>query len=214
MNILDSVLNKEILLSIIRFGAGFALVLGIGSWVRAKKQIDYLTSSILILTAIFQFVDEFSLSMISQTWLRKSLFLIDIVALAASGTLVFLISTMSFKKYSKLPLIYYSNLLGPFILSLPIITFYEQEGSKELEFFLFAADLYVFVHFVIAIANVFIDKKYDSPTVNFRKILTFVILISLCIPLEILGIMFENKSLILLSSVHTTFTVIFYYFLT
>ncbi|EMO11357.1 hypothetical protein LEP1GSC137_0248 [Leptospira borgpetersenii str. Noumea 25] len=134
MNILDSVLNKEILLSIIRFGAGFALVLGIGSWIRAKKQIDYLTSSILILTAIFQFVDEFSLSMISQTWLRKSLFLIDIVALAASGTLVFLISTMSFKKYSKLPLIYYSNLLGPFILSLPIITFYEQEGSKELEF--------------------------------------------------------------------------------
>ncbi|MBE8400876.1 AraC family transcriptional regulator [Leptospira borgpetersenii] len=214
VNILDSVLNKEILLSIIRFGAGFALVLGIGSWIRAKKQIDYLTSSILILTAIFQFVDEFSLSMISQTWLRKSLFLIDIVALAASGTLVFLISTMSFKKYSKLPLIYYSNLLGPFILSLPIITFYEQEGSKELEFFLFAADLYVFVYFVIAIANVFIDKKYDSPTVNFRKILTFVILISLCIPLEILGIMFENKSLILLSSVHTTFTVIFYYFLT
>ncbi|MBE8432058.1 hypothetical protein IQB77_20100, partial [Leptospira interrogans serovar Pomona] len=71
VNILDSVLNKEILLSIIRFGAGFALVLGIGSWVRAKKQIDYLTSSILILTAIFQFVDEFSLSMISQTWLRK-----------------------------------------------------------------------------------------------------------------------------------------------
>ncbi|WP_036036928.1 AraC family transcriptional regulator [Leptospira mayottensis] len=214
MNILDSMLNKEILLSLIRFGAGFALVLGIGSWIRAKKQIDYLISSVLILTAIFQFVDEFSLNMISQTWLRKSLFLIDIVALAASGTLVFLISTMSFKKYSKLPLIYYSNLLGPFILSLPILTFYEQEGSKELQFFLFAADLYVFVYFVIAIANVFIDKKYESSTVNFRKILILVVLISLCIPLEILGIMFENKSLILLSSVHTTFTVIFYYFLT
>ncbi|EMM87066.1 DNA-binding helix-turn-helix protein [Leptospira santarosai str. 2000027870] len=214
MNILDSILNKDILLSLIRFGAGFALVLGIGSWIRAKKQIDYLVSSALILTAIFQFVDEFSLSMVSPTWLRKSLFLIDIVALAASGTLVFLISTMSFKKYSKLPLIYYSNLLGPFILSLPIITFYEQEGSKELEFFLFAADLYVFVYFIIAIANIFIDKKHEFPTVSFRKILTLVILISLCIPLEIIGIVFENKSLILLSSVHTTFTLIFYYFLT
>ncbi|AVQ13833.1 DNA-binding helix-turn-helix protein [Leptospira santarosai] len=214
VNILDSILNKDILLSLIRFGAGFALVLGIGSWIRAKKQIDYLVSSALILTAIFQFVDEFSLSMVSPTWLRKSLFLIDIVALAASGTLVFLISTMSVKKYSKLPLIYYSNLLGPFILSLPIITFYEQEGSKELEFFLFAADLYVFVYFVIAIANVFIDKKHEFPTVSFRKILTLVILISLCIPLEIIGIVFENKSLILLSSVHTTFTLIFYYFLT
>lgn len=214
MNILDSILNKDILLSLIRFGAGFALVLGIGSWIRAKKQIDYLVSSALILTAIFQFVDEFSLSMVSSTWLRKSLFLIDIVALAASGTLVFLISTMSFKKYSKLPLIYYSNLLGPFILSLPIITFYEQEGSKELEFFLFAADLYVFVYFIIAIANIFIDKKHEFPTVSFRKILTLVILISLCIPLEIIGIVFENKSLILLSSVHTTFTLIFYYFLT
>ncbi|WP_061206394.1 AraC family transcriptional regulator [Leptospira santarosai] len=214
VNILDSILNKDILLSLIRFGAGFALVLGIGSWIRAKKQIDYLVSSALILTAIFQFVDEFSLSMVSSTWLRKSLFLIDIVALAASGTLVFLISTMSFKKYSKLPLIYYSNLLGPFILSLPIITFYEQEGSKELEFFLFAADLYVFVYFIIAIANIFIDKKHEFPTVSFRKILTLVILISLCIPLEIIGIVFENKSLILLSSVHTTFTLIFYYFLT
>lgn len=214
MNILDSILNKDILLSLIRFGAGFALVLGIGSWIRAKKQIDYLVSSALILTAIFQFVDEFSLSMVSPTWLRKSLFLIDIVALAASGTLVFLISTMSFKKYSKLPLIYYSNLLGPFILSLPIITFYEQEGSKELEFFLFAADLYVFVYFIIAIANIFIDKKHEFPTVSFRKILTLVILISLCIPLEIIGIVFENKFLILLSSVHTTFTLIFYYFLT
>ncbi|EMN44503.1 AraC family transcriptional regulator [Leptospira weilii] len=214
MNILDSILDKEILLSLVRFGAGFALVLGIGSWARAKKQIDYLISSVLILTAIFQFVDEFSLSIISQTWLRKSLFLIDIVALAASGTLVFLISTMSFKKYSKLPLIYYSNLLGPFILSLPIITFYEQEGSKELEFFLFAADLYVFVYFVIAIANIFIDKKYEFSTVNFRKVFTLVVLTSLCIPLEILGIVFENKSLILLSSVHTAFAVIFYYFLT
>ncbi|EMO13553.1 DNA-binding helix-turn-helix protein [Leptospira santarosai str. CBC523] len=214
VNILDSILNKDILLSLIRFGAGFALVLGIGSWIRAKKQIDYLVSSALMLTAIFQFVDEFSLSMVSPTWLRKSLFLIDIVALAASGTLVFLISTMSFKKYSKLPLIYYSNLLGPFILSLPIITFYEQEGSKELEFFLFAADLYVFVYFIIAIANIFIDKKHEFPTVSFRKILTLVILISLCIPLEIIGIVFENKSLILLSSVHTTFTLIFYYFLT
>ncbi|WP_061218314.1 AraC family transcriptional regulator [Leptospira weilii] len=214
MNILDSILDKEILLSLVRFGAGFALVLGVGSWARAKKQIDYLISSVLILTAIFQFVDEFSLSIISQTWLRKSLFLIDIVALAASGTLVFLISTMSFKKYSKLPLIYYSNLLGPFILSLPIITFYEQEGSKELEFFLFAADLYVFVYFVIAIANIFIDKKYEFSTVNFRKVFTLVVLTSLCIPLEILGIVFENKSLILLSSVHTTFAVIFYYFLT
>ncbi len=74
VNILDSILNKDILLSLIRFGAGFALVLGIGSWIRAKKQIDYLVSSALILTAIFQFVDEFSLSMVSPTWLRKSLF--------------------------------------------------------------------------------------------------------------------------------------------
>lgn len=214
VNILDSMLNKEILLSLIRFGAGFALVLGIGNWVRAKKQIDYLISLVLILTSVFQFVDESSLSMVPQAWLRKSLFLIDIVALAASGTLIFLISTMSFKKYSKLPLIYYSNLLGPFILSLPIITFYEQEGSKELEFFLFAADLYVFVYFVIAIASIFIDKKYESSTVNFRKVFTLVVLISLCIPLEILGIVFESKSLILLSSAHTAFTVIFYYFFT
>lgn len=37
MNILDSILDKEILLSLVRFGAGFALVLGIGSWARAKK---------------------------------------------------------------------------------------------------------------------------------------------------------------------------------
>ncbi|EPE84998.1 DNA-binding helix-turn-helix protein [Leptospira noguchii str. 1993005606] len=214
MNILDSILNQEILLSLIRFGAGFALVLGIGNWIRAGKQIDYLVSSVLILTAIFQFIDESTLNMIPQTWLRKLLFLIDIVALAASGTLIFLISTMSFKRYSKLPLIYYWNLIGPLILSLPIATFYEQHGNKELEFFLFAADLYVFVYFVIAVANIFIDKKYESSTMSFKTILSLVILISLCIPLEILGIVFENKSLILLSSVHTTFTVIFYYFLT
>ncbi|EKR71493.1 AraC family transcriptional regulator [Leptospira noguchii] len=214
MNILDSILNQEILLSLIRFGAGFALVLGIGNWIRARKQIDYLVSSVLILTAIFQFIDESTLNMIPQTWLRKLLFLIDIVALAASGTLIFLISTMSFKRYSKLPLIYYWNLIGPLILSLPIATFYEQHGNKELEFFLFAADLYVFVYFVIAVANIFIDKKYESSTMSFKTILSLVILISLCIPLEILGIVFENKSLILLSSVHTTFTVIFYYFLT
>ncbi|EMS83825.1 AraC family transcriptional regulator [Leptospira noguchii] len=214
MNILDSILNQEILLSLIRFGAGFALVLGIGNWIRARKQIDYLVSSVLILTAIFQFIDESMLNMIPQTWLRKLLFLIDIVALAASGTLIFLISTMSFKRYSKLPLIYYWNLIGPLILSLPIATFYEQHGNKELEFFLFAADLYVFVYFVIAVANIFIDKKYESSTMSFKTILSLVILISLCIPLEILGIVFENKSLILLSSVHTTFTVIFYYFLT
>ncbi|EMM80279.1 hypothetical protein LEP1GSC037_0080, partial [Leptospira interrogans str. 2006001854] len=142
MNILDSILNQEILLSLIRFGAGFALVLGIGNWIRARKQIDYLVSSVLIFTAIFQFIDESVLNTIPQTWLRKLLFLIDIVALAASGTLIFLISTMSFKRYSKLPLIYYWNLIGPLILSLPIATFYEQQGSKELEFFLFAADLY------------------------------------------------------------------------
>ncbi|WP_061272802.1 helix-turn-helix domain-containing protein [Leptospira interrogans] len=214
MNILDSILNQEILLSLIRFGAGFALVLGIGNWIRARKQIDYLVSSVLIFTAIFQFIDESVLNTIPQTWLRKLLFLIDIVALAASGTLIFLISTMSFKRYSKLPLIYYWNLIGPLILSLPIATFYEQQGSKELEFFLFAADLYVFVYFVIAVANIFIDKKYESSAMSFKTILSLVILISLCIPLEILGIVFENKSLILLSSVHTTFTVIFYYFLT
>ncbi len=96
MNILDSILNQDILLSLIRFGAGFALVLGIGNWIRARKQIDYLVSSVLIFTAIFQFIDESVLNTIPQTWLRKVLFLIDIVALAASGTLIFLISTMSF----------------------------------------------------------------------------------------------------------------------
>ncbi|RHX90184.1 AraC family transcriptional regulator [Leptospira yasudae] len=214
VNILDSMLNEEILLSLIRFGAGFALVLGIGSWIRASRQIDYLVSTVLVLTAIFQFVDESSLSWITLPWLRKFLFLIDIIALAASGTIVFLISTMIFKKFSTLPLIYYWNLLGPFILALPIATFYEQQGTKELEFFLFAADLYVFVYFVIAVANVFIDKKYESSSFSFRTILTLVILISLCIPLEILGIVFENKILVLLSSVHTTFAVVFYYFLT
>lgn len=214
VNILDSMLNEEILLSLIRFGAGFSLVLGIGSWIRANRQIDYLVSLVLILTAIFQFVDESSLSLFTQPWIRKFLFLVDIVALAESGTLVFLISTMIFKKYSELPLIFYWNLVGPFILALPIATFYEQQGGKELEFFLFAADLFVFVYFVIAVANVFIDKKYEASAMSFRKILTLVILISLCIPLEILGIVLQSKSLILLSSVHTSFAVVFYYFLT
>ncbi|AOP36343.1 AraC family transcriptional regulator [Leptospira tipperaryensis] len=211
---LDFILNETFLISLIRFGAGFALILGVGNWIRAKKQIDYLISYVLILTAIFQAIDEDSLLLVSHLWLSKLLFLIDILALAASGTFVFLISSMIFRKYAELPLFYYWNFLGPFLLAIPIATFYEQPESKELEFFLFMTDLYVLAYFAIAIVNVWKDKDYLLSKANFRIILLLVMIISLCIPLEIAGILLENKSLILLSSVHTTFVLIFYYFMT
>ncbi|MBM9498709.1 AraC family transcriptional regulator [Leptospira sp. 201903071] len=211
---LDSFLNETFLIGLIRFGAGFALILGIGNWIRAKKQIDYLISYVLILTAIFQAIDENSLLLINHLWLSKLLFLIDIIALAASGTFVFLISSMIFRKYRELPLYYYWNFLGPFFLTIPIATFYEQPQSEELSFFLFLTDVYVFVYFAIAIVNVWRDREYLLSKVNFRIILLLVITISLCIPLEIAGILLENKSLILLSSVHTTFVLVFYYFMT
>ncbi|TGM58527.1 helix-turn-helix domain-containing protein [Leptospira adleri] len=211
---LDLVFNETTLIGLIRFGAGFALILGIGNWIRAKRQIDHLISYVLILTAIFQAIDEESLLLVSHLWLSKLLFLIDIIALAASGTFVFLISCMIFRKHTELPLFYYWNFLGPFLLAIPIATFYEQPGGKELEFFLFTADLYVFVYFAFAIANIWRDREYLLSQVNFRIVLILVITISLCIPLEIAGILLENKSLILLSSVHTTFVVVFYYFMT
>ncbi|RHX89406.1 AraC family transcriptional regulator [Leptospira stimsonii] len=211
---LDLFLNETFLIGLIRFGAGFALILGVGNWIRAQKQIDYLISYVLILTAIFQAIDENSLLLVNHLWLSKLLFLIDIIALAASGTFVFLISSMIFRKFTELPLFYYWNFLGPFLLAIPIATFYETPGSKELDFFLFMADLYVIIYFSIAMVNIWRDRESVLSRMNFRMILILVVLISLCIPLEICGILLENKFLILLSSVHTTFVLVFYYFMT
>nr|WP_100765861.1 hypothetical protein [Leptospira ellisii]PJZ91036.1 hypothetical protein CH379_20935 [Leptospira ellisii] len=82
-NNLESVINEDMLLLMIRFGAVFALILGIGGLIKAKKQIDYFTALILLAVAVFQMIDAYSLRMVSILWLRKIRFRILV------GTLFF-----------------------------------------------------------------------------------------------------------------------------
>nr|PJZ90810.1 AraC family transcriptional regulator [Leptospira ellisii] len=159
-------------------------------------------------------IDAYSLRMVSILWLRKILFVLDIVALTVSGTLVFLVSTMVFRRYAALPPIYYWHLLGPLILTIPIVTFYEaSDRNKEFEFFLFVSDLYVFVYFVIVVCDAFIAKPDEFFKFRVQILVVLIALISICAPLEILGIVLQKPILILLSGVHTTFVVIYYYFM-
>lgn len=202
------------LLLMIRFGAVFAFILGIGSLIKAKKQIDYFAALILLCAAVFQSIDVYSLNLISILWLRKILFVLDTVALTTSGTLVFLVSTMVFRRYPTLPRIYYWHLLGPLILTIPILTFYEASDRKEFDFFLFVSDLYVFVYVVIVVCDAFIAKPDEFFKFRVRILLILIALISICAPFEILGIVLQKPVLTLFSGVHTTFVVIYYYFMT
>ncbi|TGN01602.1 AraC family transcriptional regulator [Leptospira yasudae] len=213
LNVIDWFLREDLLIEIARFGAFFALIVGIGRLIRAKGQIDYFLSALLILTAIFQYFDEYSINAISYNWMKRFLFQIDLIALSTAGILVYLCSVMVFSKYSHLPSKYYWNLIPPIVLSIPIASLYDQQSRLEFGMFLYLTDMFVMVYVGMAVYHMVANHVFEFKRLKSKLLAGLVVSVSLCAFLEIMGIILDNKTLVLLSGVMTTIDVIYFYFI-
>ncbi|XDD51897.1 helix-turn-helix domain-containing protein [Leptospira sp. WS92.C1] len=212
MNMLGGFLQEELLMEISRFGAFFALIIGIGRLIKARSQIDYLLSALLVLTAVFQYFDEATINTISYVWMKRFLFQIDLIALSTCGILVYLISIMMFSSDSKLPNKYYWNLMPPIVLSIPIASLYDQQNGFEFNLFLYLTDLFVIGYVGMAVYRMFRNDAFDFRTAKSKVLAVLIIMVSFCAALEIVGIVMENKFLVLLSGAITTFEIIYFYY--
>lgn len=212
VNMIDWLLREELLIDISRFGAFFALIIGLGRLLRAKNQIDYFLSALLVLTAIFQYFDETTINAVSYNWMKRFLFQIDLIALSTAGILVYLISIMVFSKYSKLPSKYYWNLVPPVVLSIPVASLYDQQSRFEFGMFLYLTDLFVMTYVGVAVYKMITNRVFDFTTLKSKVLGGLVVTVSFCALLEIVGIVMEKKTLVLLSGVITTIEVIYFYY--
>ncbi|MDV6236007.1 helix-turn-helix domain-containing protein [Leptospira ellisii] len=214
VNTIDWLLREDLLIEISRFGAFFALIIGAGRLLKARKQIDYFVAGLLTLTAVFQYLDENTINAVSYNWMKRFLFQIDLLALSTSGILVYLISIMVFSGHSKLPSKHYWNLVPPVVLSIPIASLYDQQSRFEFGLFLYLTDIFVIAYVGVALYRMFQHGVFDFRTVKSRVLAGLVLTVSVCSFLEILGIVMEQKLLVLYSGVFTTLEIVYFYFVT
>ncbi|MBM9578289.1 helix-turn-helix transcriptional regulator [Leptospira sp. 201903070] len=212
VNTLDWLLRDELLINISRFGAFFALIIGLGRLLRARRQIDYFLSALLVLTAIFQYIDETTINAVSYNWMKRFLFQIDLIALSTAGIFVYLISIMVFSKYSKLPSRYYWNFVPPIVLSIPVASLYDQQSRFEFGMFLYLTDLFVLVYVGAAVYRMFTTRVFDFRNLRSKVLGGLIASVSLCASIEIMGIVLENKTLVMLSGAFTTLEIVYFYF--
>lgn len=213
LNTIEWLLREDLLIEIARFGAFFALIIGVGRLIKAKGQIDYFLSALLVLTAIFQYFDENTINSVSYNWMKRFLFQIDLIALSTAGILVYLLSIMVFSKHSKLPTKYYWNLIPPIVLSIPVASLYDQQSRFEFGMFLYLTDMFVMVYVGIAVYRMFTNHVFDFRSVKSKVLAGLVVTVSFCALLEIVGIFLDSKVLVLLSGVVTTFEIIYFYYI-
>ncbi|MBM9502644.1 helix-turn-helix transcriptional regulator [Leptospira sp. 201903071] len=212
-DVIHWLLREELLIAISRFGVFFALILGLDRLLRARRQIDYFLSALLILTAIFQYLDETTINSVSYDWMKRFLFQIDLISLSTAGVFVYLNSILVFSKYAKLPSKYYWNLVPPLVLSIPIASLYDQQSRFEFGMFLYLTDLFVLVYIGGAVYRMFTNRVFDFSTLRSKVLGGSVVLLSFGALTEIVGIILDKKVLVHLSGAITTVEVVFFYFL-